>query len=168
LLWNYFKDQRILMFLFFKKKRKIRNPEIQSYIDSIKKLDLAVLDKGLRPHLANKIVVTGIYSLSETIRKIKYVNTLFEIDIYRQTSILNEKKEIPYYHYIGNSFTGTEEIREQLLLLFSVLIEFLNLYEDFLKKDNLSIVDQNKSRLFSSVYIQIKDLINSLLKIGKN
>jgi hypothetical protein len=156
------------MFSFFKKKKKIQNTEIESYIDSIKKLDLAVLDKGLRPHLANSTVVTGIYTLNETIRKIKYVNTLFDIETYRQTSILNERKELPYYHYIGSSFSGRTEIREQLLLLFEVLIEFLNRYEAFLNKDTLNIVDQNKSRLFSSVYMQTKDLINSLLKIGNN
>jgi hypothetical protein len=156
------------MFSFFKKKKKIQNPEIESYISLIKQIDLAILDKGLRPHLANSIVVTGIYTLSETIRKVKYVNTLFDTEVFKYTSILNEKKDIPYYHYIGHSFENKVEIREQLLLLFDILIEFLTRYEIFLNKETLNIVDQNKSRLFSLVYIQTKDLINSLVKIGNN
>lgn len=150
---------------FKKKKQAPLFTEPLEFLAKIKKLDLSILEKGLRPQYGHRLVMTRAGSLSEYIRKQKYINSLFTATEIKNISIFTDKDAMNLSQFIGHSFNQVSSIRNSFIELFVLLEAFLLYYAKFQNSAHMTIVDQNKSRVFSTAYIQAKEFINSLSEI---
>lgn len=152
------------MFSLFRKSKptvKVCLEALES-IKTVQQFNLDVLEKGYRPALSHYVIHTKIHSLKELIRKLKYCNGLFNAEKVPPVQITQEEREIHYPDFLNDIIHSDQPDRHHLQSFKDEAIVFLEQYHAIENKAEQSFLDQQKLRVLTPMFINLRTVIRDL------